>query len=330
MQNKIENIKVSILIPMHNVSKYIEETITSALNQTWQKKEIIIIDDGSTDESYEIAKSFESEILKVYKQEKKGAPSARNLAFEFSSGDYIQYLDADDLMAPNKIEAQIKMLAEYSFDEDIIAFCGWIEFKDEDEIEKLRKRETIINKDYEPAYKALIDYWKTFFPSIPYHNYLTHRNKIKAVGKWREELTKNQDCEFFARVISSCKRMIYCDDTIVYYRDVFNSIKKADSEEKVYSELISNREIAKIILSHTKSKDAIYACSLQYTEYLESRYPLNKKFLKEAYNDMKKYGLNFITSHRGNSFKIFYSLFGWKRAMQLLKPYNFIKGLLFH
>ena len=330
MEKKNENLKVSILIPMFNASKYIRETIISALNQTWGEKEIIIIDDGSSDESYKIAKSFECEILKVYKQNNSGAPSARNLAFEYSTGDYIQYLDADDVMASNKIEAQIKMLAEYSFDEDIIAPCGWIEFKDGDKLESLKRRETFINQDYIPAYKALIDYWKTFFPSIPYHNYLTHRNKIKSAGKWREDLKKNQDCEFFARVICSCKRMIHCDKTLVYYRDVLNSIKEANTEEKIYSELISNREITKAILAKTKSQDAIYACSLQYTEFIESRYPLNKKFLKEAYDDMRKYGLTFLTSHRGYSYKILYTLFGWRLAMHLLKPYNFIKGLLFH
>ena len=101
--------KVSILIPLYNSENYIEETIQSCLNQTYENIEIIIVDDGSTDKSLQIAKSFESGKLKVYSQPNSGACKARNLAFEKSIGDYIQYLDADDLLSENKIENQRKV-----------------------------------------------------------------------------------------------------------------------------------------------------------------------------------------------------------------------------
>ncbi len=317
--------KVSILIPLYNSEKYIDETLNSALNQTWENIEIIVVDDGSSDSSLEIAKKYESDVVKVYSQNNKGAPSARNLAIEKSKGIYIQFLDSDDLLAPNKIETQIKELAKYDFCEDIIASCGWIEFQDGANIKKLTKRETSVCKDYEPAYLALIDYWELSFPSIPYHNYLTHRKKIECVGKWNELLVKNQDSEYFARILSNCKKMLYIDNTIVFYRDAHNSIKNANSETKVYSELISNKIITQIILSKISSSDAIYACSLRYTEFIESRYPLNRKYLKETYNDMKEYGLSFVISNRGVTYRILYALFGWKISMNILKIYHLLK-----
>ncbi len=101
---------VSILIPCYNSEQWLAETIESALAQTWKNIEIIIVDDGSTDNSLAIAKSFESSIVKVISQENKGASTARNIALKEAQGDFIQYLDADDLLAPDKIELQVGLL----------------------------------------------------------------------------------------------------------------------------------------------------------------------------------------------------------------------------
>src|SRR5580698_4662849 len=95
---------VSIIIPSYNSENHLAETIKSALSQTWVNKEIIIIDDGSTDSSVQIAKGFESNV-KVLVQKNKGASAARNAGLKEAKGDYIQFLDSDDLLSPDKIEA---------------------------------------------------------------------------------------------------------------------------------------------------------------------------------------------------------------------------------
>ena len=94
---------VSILIPCYNSEKWLAETLESALAQTWQNKEIIVVDDGSTDSSLEIAKTFESNKVKVLRQDNRGASAARNLGLTNAQGDFIQYLDADDLLSEDKI-----------------------------------------------------------------------------------------------------------------------------------------------------------------------------------------------------------------------------------
>lgn len=90
--------KVSILIPCYNSERFVAETLDSCLAQTYRNIEIIVVDDGSTDNSFAIAKSFESNIIKVYRQDNSGACAARNYAFRKSSGEYIVYLDADDIL----------------------------------------------------------------------------------------------------------------------------------------------------------------------------------------------------------------------------------------
>ena len=99
---------VSILIPAYNAQYWIPDTIRSALAQKWANTEVIIVDDGSRDSTLEIARRFESARVKVVAQENRGAAAARNRALSLAQGDYIQWLDADDLLAPDKISEQLK------------------------------------------------------------------------------------------------------------------------------------------------------------------------------------------------------------------------------
>src|SRR5580704_19350111 len=103
---------VSILIPAYNAEEWIADTIRSAIAETWQRKEIIVVDDGSTDRTATIARRFASNGVKVVSIENAGAAAARNRALQLSQGDYIQWLDADDLLAPDKVERQLAALRE--------------------------------------------------------------------------------------------------------------------------------------------------------------------------------------------------------------------------
>src|SRR5262245_21908195 len=99
---------VSILIPAFNASRWIADTIQSALAQTWPRTEIIVVDDGSTDDTLAIARGFASQGVSVTTQPNRGASAARNVALARSRGDFIQWLDADDILAPDKIERQME------------------------------------------------------------------------------------------------------------------------------------------------------------------------------------------------------------------------------
>src|SRR5260370_24054677 len=103
---------VSILIPAHNAQNWIIDTVESAISQTWPRKEIIVVDDGSEDRTAELADRFVSKGVTVVSRPNQGAASARNHAFRLSQGDYIQWLDADDLLVADKIERQLGALGE--------------------------------------------------------------------------------------------------------------------------------------------------------------------------------------------------------------------------
>ena len=97
---------ISILIPAYNAELWVADAIQSAVCQTWARKEIIVVDDGSTDRTAEIAKRFGSKI-KLVSTPNRGLCAAVNLAYSLSQGDYIQELDADDILLPDKIERQM-------------------------------------------------------------------------------------------------------------------------------------------------------------------------------------------------------------------------------
>ena len=118
---------ISILIPAYNADVWIADSIRSALDQTWKRKEIIVVNDGSTDRTLAVARRFESKSVHVVNQENQGAAATRNNALQLSQGDYIQYLDADDILAPDKIERQIAVLRECG-NKRILLSSPWVPF----------------------------------------------------------------------------------------------------------------------------------------------------------------------------------------------------------
>ena len=121
-------------------SPYLEDCIKSVLDADFDGvKEIIIVDDWSTDNSYKKVASLNNEKIHLVKNKKKGACSARNYAFELANSDYIQYLDADDLINPEKLENQLKILTKK---EDSISYGLWARFINNINNEKIKLLET--------------------------------------------------------------------------------------------------------------------------------------------------------------------------------------------
>ena len=119
---------VSVIVPLFNAENYVAASIESVLAQTWANTELIVIDDHSSDNSLSIASTFVNQAVKVKKNKAQGAAAARNYGIELAKGDYVQFMDADDLLAPEKIESQIELLKNYP--PGTIASCGWGRFFD--------------------------------------------------------------------------------------------------------------------------------------------------------------------------------------------------------
>ena len=117
---------ISVIIPAYNAERWVGDTIRSVASQTWTDLEIIVIDDGSTDDTSAIAESVADPRQRVIRQKNAGAAAARNRGLREARGDHVQYLDADDLLSPNKLTAQ--MAALKGAPEGSVASCPWGRF----------------------------------------------------------------------------------------------------------------------------------------------------------------------------------------------------------
>ncbi|GJD21194.1 glycosyl transferase family 2 [Rivularia sp. IAM M-261] len=108
MKNQMK--KVSIIVPVYKAEKYIAATVQSVLEQTYKNFELLIIDDGSPDRSIEICRQFTDPRIKIIRQQNRGLPGARNTGIRHATGEYLTFLDADDLWLPEKLEKHVTHL----------------------------------------------------------------------------------------------------------------------------------------------------------------------------------------------------------------------------
>jgi glycosyltransferase involved in cell wall biosynthesis len=204
---------VSILIPAYNAEKWIRLTLKSALIQDYPNKEVILVNDGSTDHTLRIAKAFESRSVKVINQPNAGGPAARNKALEDAQGDYIQWLDHDDLPAPNKISTQLRSLERVQNDK-VLFSCPFATFYYR--IEKARLFESQLYQDLEPLDYFFIKFsMNTYFQSACS---LVSRKLTEIAGPWWEIRSPDDDGEYFCRVVGVSKRVQFVPEARCYWR----------------------------------------------------------------------------------------------------------------
>lgn len=203
--------RVSIIIPCFNKVAYVADSIESALAQT-HPCEIIVVDDGSTDGSLDEIKRFNGRVTWVTGPNRGGC-AARNVGIEKSSGDYLQFLDADDLLPPDKIARQ--MAAMHDAPRDSIAICPWQLLHDDGRLESPDPRPYW--KSYGAGIDLLLDMWLQggFFPT---HPWLIPRALALESGPWNEDLSADQDGEYFGRLLTCSGPTLFCYDTCVQYR----------------------------------------------------------------------------------------------------------------
>src|SRR5690625_3677419 len=145
---------VTIIIPVYNVEKYIAECLNSVIRQTYSNIEVIIINDGSNDNSYEIIESYSKKYnnLKIIDQENKGQSVARNVGLTKAKGKYIYFLDSDDYIKDITIENLVSKMEENNL--DLIRFSAEviydknIKYKPSNyNLEKYFKKDTLYTKD---------------------------------------------------------------------------------------------------------------------------------------------------------------------------------------
>jgi glycosyltransferase involved in cell wall biosynthesis len=204
---------VSILIPAYNEGEFLAETLKSALEQTWQRKEIIVVDDGSTDNTAAIAEGFASSGVRILRQTHQGAAAARNKAYSVCRGDYIQWLDADDLLSPDKISGQL--CARSGSEHTKVLFSSpWGRFKYRRE--RAEFTPTCLWCDLLPQEWLLRKLENNLFMQTA--TWLVSRDLSDAAGPWNAQLSLDDDGEYFTRVALLSEGIRFIPEGRVFYR----------------------------------------------------------------------------------------------------------------
>lgn len=158
-------LKVSIVLPTYNGARYIRQSIDSCLTQTYKNIELIIVDDGSTDETPEIIKSYEDKRIKYLRHKKnKGLPSALNRGFARASGKYLTWTSDDNYYAEEAIEKMLNFLIE---EDCLFVYCDFYTFEDDNPFEKKYiKMPSIVNFKHENCVGACFLYSKQIKETI--------------------------------------------------------------------------------------------------------------------------------------------------------------------
>lgn len=216
---------ITIIIPTYNRSEFIQQTLESVRNQTFTNWECLIIDDQSSDNSYEIVKNYTyiDNRFKYFKRpsnRNSGASSCRNIGLEHAKGEYIQFLDSDDVMDLNKLECQIKLINEKP-QPNCIATCAWGRFKENPD-DSVFFENLEVYKDFH-AIEFFLEALKNSKGYFPIHAYLIPRKLIEKAGYWNEYLSLNDDKEFLIRLFCHVREVVFASDTRVYYRWTTNT-----------------------------------------------------------------------------------------------------------
>lgn len=198
----MESPLVSILIPAYNAEPWIGDAIRSALDQTWHRTEIIVINDGSKDRTLEVAQRYACGRVQVLSHENQGASATRNRALSEAQGDFIQWLDADDTIDPTKIACQMN----FSGLGESVLFCSaWARYFYRPE--RAVFRHNALCGDHTPVgwmqTKMETNAWMAI------ESWLVSRSLVEKAGPWDTSLSADDDGEYFARVVCASSGVRY-------------------------------------------------------------------------------------------------------------------------
>lgn len=210
---------VSIIMPAYNAALYLEDSIKSVLNQTYKHWELLIIDDGSTDETLGIARqySLKDSRIRVFNQENRGIGAARNVGIRASGGAWIAFLDSDDLWVETKLERQLEVGDKYS-DVDVIYTNGSIFFNND--LSSLHLYETISGR-FTNKEMYLLELNTNILPVL---SILVKRSLINKVGLQDEDYRYGEDWDHWLRMARGGAVFFGLEEKLFYYRRHSNNI----------------------------------------------------------------------------------------------------------
>lgn len=305
---------VSIIIPCFNAEPWLGQTLDSALSQTWGRIEIIVIDDGSSDGSLALARSYEVKGVRVFSQRRGCAAAARNRGLLEARGEYIQYLDADDLLHPDKIRLQLERLRADG-KPFRLASGEWGRFS-----------QTPSEARFEDAASVYRDMDGVEFLQICYETlsmmqpggWLASRELLDKAGPWDERLTLNDDGEYFSRVMLRSSGILFCPGARVYYRTAnAGSLSKRKDPRALQSLFLSMELTLGELLAADLAPRTVAAVAYAWKWLAFELYPGAPHLANVCLLKCRELGGSSRDVPAGAVYHVLRRLLGWKLAKRL-------------
>jgi len=302
---------VSIIIPAYNAQESITEALRSAIAQTWKRKEIIVVDDGSTDQTAELARRFASKQVAIVSTENRGLSAAVNYGFRLCQGDYIQELDADDLLAQDKIERQLAAARELD-NRRVLFSSPWAYFYYR--TRHARFVPSYLWQDLSPLEWLLGKMAKCLH--MQNATWLVSRELAEAAGPWNESLHYDQDGEYFARVLLASEGTRFVPGTEIFYRrpGISNISHIGNSDKKIDSLFLSMKLHIQYLRSLEESERVRKACLTYMQNWYVNFYPGRPDLVAELQGLAAQLQGRLEVPHLSWKYAWMRPMFGWKAA----------------
>ena len=318
----MNNPLVSICLPVYNCERYLVDTLNSLINQTYTNLEFIFVDDHSSDNSNKIISDYitRDKRIQLYPNEGKGACCARNLAYKKSKGVLIMFMDSDDIMPLNCIQDHVKIHLNNNCYPDLVSFSTVTEFIDGEPIPTiLNTKRSCIHHDETEGWKIVTQMWETGISSRC-HCYLMNRKLVEKTGPWNENLIKNQDGEFYERLLLNAGLIKFNENTSAIYRyRPTGSLRGAATKESAKSQFESYKSVIPLLLSKQNSERVYKAIVNKIGWWIYMEYPFNRPYIREAKKLLKNLNQKIIIPYNRPVFSLFRKIFGWRTALYIAK-----------
>jgi glycosyltransferase involved in cell wall biosynthesis len=302
---------VSILIPAYNAEQWIGYTLESAVAQTWQRKEIIVANDGSTDRTAEIARRFASKGVRVVTTGNEGLSGAVNNAYKHSQGEYLQYLDSDDLLEPDKIERQLSALRPGDSKRVLLSSpMAFFYYRSRG----ARFIHNSLCQDLSPVEWLLRKMGENLH--LQNATWLVSRELAETAGPWDKDLHYDQDGEYFTRVLVASEGTRFVPGTGIYYRVVgTNRVSYIGNSDKKKEGLLRSMKLHIKYLRSLEDSDRVRkACLVYMQNWSHNFYPERLDLFAELQAIAAQLEGHLEVPHLRWKYGWMQPMFGWKTA----------------
>jgi glycosyltransferase involved in cell wall biosynthesis len=313
---------VSVVIPCRNGAAWLGDAIESCLGQSWQDLEIIVVDDASTDGSRDVARRYCDRGIIALDSPRRGASAARNSGLEQATGDFIQFLDADDVLDGDKIRVQIERLAGAPV--GAIASGAWARFR-------VRPNEVVFTaepvwRDFSAPEEFLIASWLGGGMMANFA-WLSPRSVLERAGPWDETLSLVDDGEYFCRVLLAASAVLFSGQARGFYRSAAApGLSRRRDRAALLSAFTAIDQSCRRLLERGNSLAAKKACATQYQRFAYDAYPDARDLVARAERCVTELGGSELRPGGGRAFQLLAQGFGWKFGKHCQRVWHSLKA----